>query len=72
MAPRTRVSPSWTTSSPDPGTAASFRSFRIDPYPVEAHGLSDHAPLILELDLELDIVEPRRVDGSTPTEGDLQ
>jgi endonuclease/exonuclease/phosphatase family metal-dependent hydrolase len=35
----------------DATTAASLRSFRIDPYPVDAHGLSDHAPLILELDL---------------------
>jgi len=36
----------------DAVTAGLVRSFRIDPYPVEAHGLSDHAPLVLELDLE--------------------
>lgn len=56
----------------DAGTAATVRSFRIDPYPVEAHGLSDHAALILELDLEIAVPEPRRVDGLSPTEGDIQ
>jgi len=37
----------------DAGTAAGLRSFRIDPYPVQVHGLSDHAPLVLELDLDV-------------------
>ena len=37
----------------DAQTAASFRSFRIEPWPVEAQGLSDHAPLILEVELEM-------------------
>jgi endonuclease/exonuclease/phosphatase family metal-dependent hydrolase len=37
----------------DSETAATVRSFRIDPHPVEAFGLSDHAPMILELDLEV-------------------
>jgi hypothetical protein len=31
----------------DAETAATLRSFRIDPYPVEVLGLSDHAPMIL-------------------------
>jgi len=42
----------------DATTAGSLRSFRIDPYPVEGHGLSDHAPMILELDLEAAKPEP--------------
>lgn len=37
----------------DPETAATLRSFHIDPYPVEELGLSDHAPMILELDVEI-------------------
>jgi endonuclease/exonuclease/phosphatase family metal-dependent hydrolase len=49
----------------DATTAASLRSFRIDPYPVEAHGLSDHAPMILELDLEVTVPEPVGVEAST-------
>jgi endonuclease/exonuclease/phosphatase family metal-dependent hydrolase len=42
----------------DATTAASLRSFRIDPHPVEAYGLSDHAPMILELDLTVATAEP--------------
>jgi endonuclease/exonuclease/phosphatase family metal-dependent hydrolase len=39
----------------DATTAAGLRAFRIDAYPVEAHGLSDHAPLVLDLDLRLGV-----------------
>ena len=42
----------------DATTAGTLRSFWIDPYPVEVHGLSDHAPMILELDLEIAAHEP--------------
>jgi endonuclease/exonuclease/phosphatase family metal-dependent hydrolase len=35
----------------DPVTAAAMQSFSIEPWPVTALGLSDHAPLLLELDL---------------------
>ena len=41
----------------DTETAATLRSFRIDPYPVEVHGLSDHAPLLLELDVGVLAIE---------------
>jgi exonuclease III len=37
----------------DPATAAGVSGFAIDSYPVVALGLSDHAPLILDLDLSL-------------------
>lgn len=56
----------------DAETAASFRSFRIDPYPVEVHGLSDHAPLMLELALDIGVPTPIDADASVLTEGDLQ
>jgi len=48
----------------DATTAELLRSFRIDPYPVEALGLSDHAPMILELDLEVTVPEPAGVEAS--------
>ena len=49
-------------------TAATVRSFRIDPYPVEAQGLSDYAPLLIDLDLE--VAGPGRapVEDSAPRE----
>ena len=37
----------------DEQTAATAREFRIDPHPVETLGLSDHAPMFLEVDLNL-------------------
>ena len=37
----------------DAETARAARSFTIDPDPAETLGLSDHAPLLLELDLDL-------------------
>ena len=52
----------------DAETAATLRSFRIDPYPVEAHGLSDHAPLVLELDLELAAPDVDPIEETTPAE----
>ena len=52
----------------DAETAATLRSFRIDPYPVEAQGLSDHAPMILELDLEIAAPETPPVEAFEPAE----
>jgi endonuclease/exonuclease/phosphatase family metal-dependent hydrolase len=49
----------------DAATASMLRSFRIDPYPVEVHGLSDHAPMILELELEVVAPGPVPVEEST-------
>jgi exonuclease III len=37
----------------DPLTAALIRSFRIEPWPVVSLGLSDHAPFLIDIDLEL-------------------
>lgn len=34
----------------DPNTAEAARSFRIEPWPVAELGLSDHAPLLIEID----------------------
>jgi endonuclease/exonuclease/phosphatase family metal-dependent hydrolase len=56
----------------DAQTAASFRSFRIDPDPVEALGLSDHAPLLVELDLEIAVPAPSELAGPVSTEGGAQ
>lgn len=44
----------------DEETAALVRSFAIEPWPVAVLGLSDHAPLVLEVDLQ---VSPTRVSG---------
>jgi endonuclease/exonuclease/phosphatase family metal-dependent hydrolase len=52
----------------DATTAASLRSYRIDPYPVESYGLSDHAPLILGLDLEIATPEPGPLEAGALTE----
>jgi endonuclease/exonuclease/phosphatase family metal-dependent hydrolase len=49
----------------DTQTASSKHSFRVDPCPVEAHGLSDHAPLVLELDLEVSGSDHSRDAAST-------
>lgn len=54
----------------DGETGAAFRSFSIDPYPVERLGLSDHAPLILELDLEIAVPASVGPGGQMPAEGD--
>ena len=43
----------------DPTTAATLRSQAIEAYPVEGLGLSDHAPIVLELDLPI----PSSSDG---------
>ena len=37
----------------DRETAATLRTFAIEPWPVSALGLSDHAPLVFELELEV-------------------
>jgi endonuclease/exonuclease/phosphatase family metal-dependent hydrolase len=50
----------------DRTTAGTLQSFRIDPYPVEVHGLSDHAPMILELGLEIAAPGPMRNAESAP------
>jgi len=47
----------------DATTAATLRSFRIDPYPTGAYGLSDHAPLLLDLDLEVANTEPAPIEA---------
>ena len=36
----------------DAGTVALVRSFAIEPWPITALGLSDHAPLVLDIDVE--------------------
>jgi hypothetical protein len=43
----------------DPASAATFRSQAIEAYPVQRLGLSDHAPIVLELDLPI----PSSSDG---------
>ena len=52
----------------DAKTAAARRAFHIDPYPVEALGLSDHAPMILEFDVEIAAHEPVPVEAPVPPE----
>jgi endonuclease/exonuclease/phosphatase family metal-dependent hydrolase len=52
----------------DAETAGTVRSFAIDPSPIVLHDLSDHAPLILELDLELALPDPAQPAGAR-TEG---
>ena len=53
----------------DPGTANRLRSATIEAYPVETLGLSDHAPLVLEL--ELDATAHIGEEGSGAREGPL-
>jgi len=42
----------------DAATAAGISGSRIEAYPVEALGLSDHAPIVLDLDLTGDVEAP--------------
>ncbi len=51
----------------DPVTAQLARSFRIEPWPVETLGLSDHAPLLIEIDLQPTVAGPSSID-ETETE----
>jgi endonuclease/exonuclease/phosphatase family metal-dependent hydrolase len=50
----------------DRETAARVRSFEIEPWPITNLGLSDHAPLLVELDIDLEVtVGPRGEESAS-------